>query len=262
MSPTDGGSPRRAWMPDPARIVSEQELRPGRRMAAPAVAAPASRTYRILRTDEVDPYDTPLQSAEIPTLGMARFAGLGDSFEGTARKAAKLSITAAERETFADLRDLIDTLPAHKTMVEHTPKITTTASSNRVDKEKRNVRVQTFLYAASRENDNDYHLILGRDPELAPSLYMTMEISGLPPSSSTHFARLTAARDAYKGFFADDLPGASYDFYDPPIPVEVEGSLFFDMSHATGSRPGPSSLRPNMPTVWEIHPIAEIVFEP
>ena len=34
------------------------------------------------------------------------------------------------------------------------------------------------------------------------------------------------------------------------------------MSHATGSRPGPAKLRPNMPVVWEIHPISKIVFEP
>jgi hypothetical protein len=124
------------------------------------------------------------------------------------------------------------------------------------------VRVRAFLYAASRENDNDFHLIIGRDPDLVPSLYMTMELSGLPPASSQHFTRLKAARAAYKAFFADDLPGASYDFFDPPIPIQIEGSLFFDMNHSTGGRPGPASLRPNMPTIWEIHPITSIVFEP
>ena len=70
------------------------------------------------------------------------------------------------------------------------------------------------------------------------------------------------ARDDYKAFFGSNLPGMSYDFYDPPIPVEIEGSLFFDMSHATGSKPGPSSLRDDIPTIWEIHPISKIVFEP
>jgi hypothetical protein len=93
-------------------------------------------------------------------------------------------------------------------------------------------------------------------------MYMTMEISGLPPRRSADFTRLKSARGAYKAFFGDDLPGASYDFYDPPIPVEIQGSLFFDMSHATGPRPGPQSLRQDMPTIWEIHPISEIVFEP
>jgi hypothetical protein len=89
-----------------------------------------------------------------------------------------------------------------------------------------------------------------------------MEVSGLPPANSPHFATLNAARDSYLEFFGDGLPGPSYDFYDPPIPVEIEGSLFFDMSHATGSRPGPSKLRPNMPVVWEIHPVSKITFEP
>jgi len=70
-------------------------------------------------------------------------------------------------------------------------------------------------------------------------------------------------RDDYKAFSeGDHLPGTSYDFYDPPVPVEVTGSLFFDMSHATGNGPGPQSLRHDIPTIWEIHPIPHILFEP
>lgn len=266
MPQSDGGTPRRAWMPDPDSIVIETELRPGRRVApAPrgaGAAVGASRTYRILRTSEVDPYDAPLEPAERPTLGMARFSGRGDAFRGTARKAAKISIAEAEVESFDDLRALIGTLPAEAGMVNHRPEISKEATSGRVDEENRNLRVKAFLYAASRENDNDYHLIVGRDPDLEPSLYMTMELSGLPPNSSEHFDRLKEARDAYKEFFTTELPGASYDFYDPPIPVEIEGSLFFDINHATGSRPGPRSLRRDMPVIWEIHPISEMVFEP
>jgi hypothetical protein len=189
-------------------------------------------------------------------------AAPNDNFRGTARKAAKLSIASAPMETFTDLRALIATLPAHKAMVSHVPAITTTATSNRVAEEKRNVKVTVFLYAASREDDNDFHLILGRAPGATPAVYMTMELSGLPPASSSAFAKLKAARESFKSFFGGDLPGTSYDFYSPPIPVEIEGSLFFDMSHATGSRPGPASLRPKMPVVWEVHPITKITFEP
>jgi hypothetical protein len=50
--------------------------------------------------------------------------------------------------------------------------------------------------------------------------------------------------------------------YDPPIPIEVEGSLFFDMSHANGQGPGPATLRKDIPTIWEIHPVSKILFEP
>ncbi len=122
--------------------------------------------------------------------------------------------------------------------------------------------MKAFIYAASHENDNDFHLIVGRDPAKLPEVYMTMELSGLPPKTATSHAKLEAARDAYKGFFHSNLPGMTYDFYDPPIPIQIEGSLFFDMSHATGQRPGPQSLKSRMPTIWEVHPISSITFEP
>ena len=44
---------------------------------------------------------------------------------------------------------------------------------------------------------------------------------------------------AFFGNQPNGLPGLTYDFYDPPIPLEIDGSLFFDLSHVTGGRPGP-----------------------
>ncbi len=184
-------------------------------------------------------------------------------FKGTARKAAKLSVATTKTiQPFNDLNALIATLPSKKSMVNHNPPITTSANSNRVSEENRNVRVLCWLYAASRENDNDYHLILGRVPGATPLRFMTMELSGLPPVTAASFPALKAARGAFNDFFGPNLPGTSYDFYPTPIPVQIEGSLFFDMTHATGTPPGPSSLRPNMPTIWEVHPITSIIFEP
>jgi hypothetical protein len=125
--------------------------------------------------------------------------------------------------------------------------------------------VTCYLYAASKESDNDFHLILGRAPGL-PQLYMTMELTGLPPSTSDDFATLKGVRDSFKSFFGTDgqdaLPGPGFDFYNPPIPVQVQGSLFFDQAHVEGTPPGPQSLRPNMPVIWEVHPITRMVFEP
>lgn len=189
-------------------------------------------------------------------------AAASDSYVGTARKAAKLAIANAPLETFKDLSTLINSLAPENKMAHHVPPITTTATSNRVAEEKRNVKVKVFLYAASREDDNDFHLILGRAPGSTPAVYFTMELSGLPPNSSSSFTKLKAARTAFKNFFGTSLPGSNYDFYSPPIPVEIEGSLFFDVNHVTGSRPGPASLRPKMPVVWEVHPITRITFEP
>jgi hypothetical protein len=181
----------------------------------------------------------------------------GDDFAGTARKAAKLSIATAKTETFSDVSKLIASLTPVDQMVKLN--IPTTASSNRVQQENRNVHVTAFLFAASAEADNDFHLIVGLDPKSGQEMYMTMEVSGLPPAGSAAFAPLSAARTAYKQFFgAANLPGAGYHFYQPPIPVQIDGSLFFDATHSTGQAPGPPSLKSRMPTIWEVHPIANI----
>lgn len=248
-------NPRRMGMPSLDSIDSKLTLS--------SAAAPAGK-YTVIRTKEIDSYET---KGPVPVgfaLEPAKLAvPTGDSFKGTARKAAKLSIANAHTEPFADLRDLVDSLVADDQMIDHDPEIKTTSTSKRVSEENRNIRVKAFIYAASREDDNDFHLIVGREAEhTSEELYMTMELSGLPPQSSKAFAKLKGARDAYKNFFGSDLPGMTYDFYDPPVPVEIEGSLFFDMNHASGQRPGPPSLKSRMPTIWEVHPISKIVFEP
>ena len=251
-------------LPEPRSVLVEMPLVPrsGTVMgAAPAGAPPVAPRYRILRTLEVDEYEAPLPASEIRAL-IPPFAAppTDNRFRGTSRRAAKLSIANAATESFEDVANLIPTLPAHDHMAQNAD-ITTGPENDRVDEEKRNVLVKAFLYAASLENDNDFHLIIGRDPRRRAT-YMTAEISGLPANGSSSFESLDEARRSYFAFFGDALPGTSYDFYDPPIPVEIEGSLFWDASHATGGRPGPSKLRPRMPIVWEIHPVTRIVFEP
>jgi hypothetical protein len=247
-------------LPDPSSVLIEMTLT-ARSGASTGAATPATGpTYRILRTLEVDEYEAPVPASEILDLGAPRPAPADNFFRGNSRKAAKLSVAEADIQSFDDLGALIETLVDHATMADH-PDISTDRDNDRVEEEKRNVHVRAFLYAASREDDNDFHLIIGRDPN-KPEKYFTVEISGLPPQNSPHFVTLDAARNAYFQFFGDGLPGTTYDFYDPPIPVEIEGSLFFDASHAHGSRPGPTKLRPNMPVVWEIHPVTKIVLEP
>jgi hypothetical protein len=237
---------------------------------------PGGATYRIIKTTEVDSYETTPTAVALSRVlrgkGAPKAAALakavkrppapvagGNQFAGTARKAAKLSIAAAPSENFNDLSDLIASLPSIDAMVNHKPLITTASTSKRVAEENRNVHVNAFLYAASREADNDFHLIIGRDPSAGQEMYMTMEISGLPPTNYPAFAKMNAARNAYTQFFgAANLPGAGYHFYQPPIPAKVDGSLFFDMTHATGQAPGPPSLKSRMPTIWEVHPISGI----
>jgi len=250
--------PLRTGMPALDSILSVKTLETSEATAmAESLDVPR---FRIIRTNEVDAYEEAATSQEALNIALAEAAPVGDKFDGTARKAAKLSLANAPVKTFGDLKTLINSLPAHEDMLAL--KIKTTATSDRVAQEKRNVRGKVFLYAASREDDNDFHLILGRSPDSSPEVYMTMELSGLPPASKPSFAKLKAARDAFKAFFGGDLPGLSYDFYDPPIPVRIEGSLFWDASHAKGTRPGPKSLKSRMPVVWEVHPISMITFNP
>jgi hypothetical protein len=246
------------------------------------------RTYRILKTTEVDSYETtptaealrkalhgklkpapkaitaaaklPLgkrRPGKPPRGGKPAPAAGGDDFAGTARKAAKLSIAAAKPKNFNDVSQLIASLPLDAEMVKLN--ISTAAGSTRVPQENRNAHVTGFLFAASREADNDFHLIVGRDPKAGQETYMTMEVSGLPPAGSPAFGALNTARTAYKTFFgAANLPGAGYHYYQPPIPVQIDGSLFFDATHSTGQAPGPPSLKSRMPTIWEVHPITNI----
>ena len=250
-------------LPEPKDVLVEFTFVPrrgatvagGMTIAGADLAGPR---YRILRTLEVDEYEEGVPAANIMPLAVPLAAPSDNRFKGTARKAAKLSIAKAPIEPFDDIAALVKKLASHATMEKK--KIPTDAGSDRVPEEKRNVRVGAFLYAASREDDNDYHLIVGCDPA-DKATYMTVEISGLPPKSSESFEKLKEVRDAYLEFFGDGLPGATYDFYDPPIPVEIEGSLFWDASHAKGGRPGPQKLRPKMPVVWEVHPVTKIRFE-
>lgn len=221
-------------------------------------------SFTIIHTQEMDQYE---KSAMGPGLAAAAVpaAPTGDNFGGTARKAAKLSISTAKTENFKDLKDLVKSLVPEAKMKAHKPKITTTATSKRVKEEERNVHVTAFMYAASREADNDFHLIIGRNPKDTPEMYMTMELSGLPPASSPSIKDLKAARDAFKKFFktktGGKLPGLTYDFYQPPVPVQINGSLFFDMTHAKGPHPGPPSLKSRMPVIWEVHPITKIALK-
>jgi hypothetical protein len=246
----------RPGLPDPASVVEEIPFGGTEGVGG----APA---YRILRTTELDEYEE-LEGPELEAKKKKKKAP-GEQFGGTSRRVAKLSLINAQVEAFTDVSDLIDTLPDHADM--QALDISTDADSNRVEEESRNVRVDAFIYAASIEDDNDYHLIVGRDPEAdGGPMYITMELSGLPPANMSSHAALKKARDAFKKYFADffdgQLPGTRYDFYDPPIRVQIEGPLFLDASHATGGRPGPQSLRDDIPTVWEVHPIGKMKLFP
>jgi hypothetical protein len=267
--PSSASPPRlspRAGLPARDSIVGVVEFTPfdaAQPFSASSAAAPAVSKYRMIITDEQDEYEKP-EPAGAPGLELffASAAAVPDDFKGKERRPAKLSVANARTEKFDDLKDLIASLVPDEDMIDRYPPIKRGETSRRVKEEKRNVSVKAFLYAHSVEDDHDYHLIIGRDPQARPEMYMTAEVSGLPPAWSASRKELQGARDSYKSFFGSKLPGQKYVFPDPPIPVFVKGSLFFDVTHAGGTSPGPKSLKSRMPTIWEIHPVTKIKFEP
>jgi hypothetical protein len=197
-------------------------------------------------------------SIGVPALGASQGV-IDDTFRGLARAAAKLSVSDTSVERFKDLKDLIKSLPADDFMASHVPPITNDRTSNRVAEEQRNVSLRAFLYAASREASNDYHLVISDVPDGSSGVYMTAIVSGLPDANSPYFAKLKSPREILKGFFSRHLPSAGYTHYNPPIPLEIEGSLFFNPIFV-GRPIGPAKLRAK--TAWEIRPITKLVFEP
>jgi hypothetical protein len=230
----------------PAPVAVQPSLMPDR-----IVTSPKGRQYRMIDTGEAGLF------VEKRQVGGPGGATRIDDFNGHDRKAAKISIADAPTETFANVAGLIATLPSDATM--KALDISMDADSDRVEKEKRNVSVRGFIYAVKFEDDHDYHVILGLSPDAAQKVFLNVEVSGLPLGGS-HRARLKDARTAFKDFFKEhgDHFGSSYKKFHPPIPVRIEGSLFFDVDHPAGVV-GPTGMRPK--TAWEIHPVTKIEFE-
>jgi hypothetical protein len=217
--------------------------------------SPSGKTYARLHTPKSDN----LEPVSIPVVPAGAAPNV-DNFNGTARKAAKLSIATGTVESFTDLGDVLDSVIPDATM--RGKNISKTADSGRLSpEEERVVTVTAFLYASSKESDNDFHCIMGRDPS-QPARYMNVEVSALPPSGSASLAVIRAARNQFKVFFTtngDGLPTAGYDKFNPPIPVKITGSLFFDVDHVPPAV-GPTGMKPK--SAWEIHPVSDLQFEP
>jgi hypothetical protein len=179
-----------------------------------------------------------------------------DVFAGSARKAAKTSYATAAYVTYASIASLRASLQTDTYM--HTLGITT--SSPRVTAEKRDVSVTTaYLYAISRESDNDFHMIIG-DASHTSGTLMNCECGGLPSSTTAaSYTTMKTVRNYIKSYFGTDFCGHSgYTIFSTPIKITVlKGSLFYDIDHSPGTI-GPTGYRAN--TSWEMHPISTITF--
>ena len=230
----------------------------------PASQASPARTFTSAKTRTTYTYvivpHTEAKSPKFETVTPGLIAPGPEDFTGNDRKAAKTSLVNGSPANFVDVARLLRSplFVADATMVKRNPPISKAASSDRIAEERHNVVVTGFLYASTRESDNDFHCIVGMATAQAPQ-YVNVEVSGLPVSGAFR-PPIKAARDSFAKFFGEDLPtSADYSKFNPPIKVRITGSIFFDVDHKAGTI-GPLGMRPK--TAWEIHPVSEIVFEP
>ncbi len=183
-------------------------------------------------------------------------SGCSNIFAGSARAAAKTSYALPAAVTYANISALRLSLQTDANM--HTKGLG--SSSPRITEEKRNVNITSaYLYAISRESDNDYHMIIG-DASHTPSTLLNCECGGLPSStSSPAYTTINNLRAYIKSYFGTDFCNQSgYTKFSTPIHITVlKGSLFYDIDHSPGSI-GPTGLRAN--TSWEMHPIHDLHF--
>jgi hypothetical protein len=236
---------------------------------APAVSRPAVETARRIRPSTKPRVialvkDTGFRERIVkpgPSLTARTGVDDGVAFAGVARKASKISIAPPKPAEDQDLSELISWCRQHDVeMRHHTPPVTTAANSSRVAEENRNVSVDGWIHFAKKEDDNDYHVIIGTSGNLSNAQMMNVEISGLPPHGSKSFNTLKQARDSFESLFESALPQMRKSGYArlTPTHVHITGSMFYDIDHGAGAV-GPTGHRAK--SAWEIHPVTNISAE-
>jgi len=197
------------------------------------------------------------QPIQQESVGLPKLNCSTERFYGKTRAAVKTSAAQAEVEKYANLEDLLKTLPTPDYMRKKSKLLGNTRSEKRVEEENRNVTIKKcYIYFMKREPDNDYHIIVGSQSTLEKSVFFNIEVSGLPDPDSIGYAALDKARKQFQDKFGPYC-FESYQRYEVPVEVSITGSLFYDIGHGDGVV-GPKGYRP--PTSWEIHPVTAIDF--
>ena len=181
-----------------------------------------------------------------------------NDFNGTSRRKAKTSYLAGTPTVYQSVRELRTSLTPEKTMLSlDIPYGMGSENSDRVTQEMHVVRVTAYLYAYTKEKDHDYHLMVGDAPSDSARMFMNMEVSGLPVTGP-YRAKLSDVRSRFKDFFGlGDQGPQNYVPVNPPMPVRITGSVFFDMDHALPQNYVKyNGFEPK--SGWEIHPITDI----
>jgi hypothetical protein len=216
------------------------------------------KTYQILATTDQGANEVEELEKNRSALAAGADVPPEDVFAGTARRLAKTTIFTGDPKAFASVGDLRDWLPDNDHMVGL--QIGKGPDVKRVDEEKSNVTVDGFIYAFRKESDNDYHVIVGDAPDAANPRYLNVEVSGIPAAGTdANRDQLKAVRKAFQQAFNLESEGPdSYFRPQPPVPVKITGSLFWDPEHEPPHTVGPQDFQPK--TAWEVHPVSQIEF--
>jgi hypothetical protein len=128
--------------------------------------------------------------------------------------------------------------------------------------ENKNVVVRkAFLFAIYKEDDNDYHMIVGSTSSLSTAVLMNIEISGLPRVAGVTIKnKFRNTRNRIESVpYLQNIPCMPSPVKLLATPIElkdIKGSLFWDAQHAGGGV-GPKAARPK--SAWEIHPVIDLV---
>jgi hypothetical protein len=189
-----------------------------------------------------------------------------DDFCGTYRAGPKTSFykingQLADFEAFANVKDLVQTLPKDQAMRTKYGWSLQAAPKARVTEERLNVEITEGYIVAVKpgEDDRDFHVIVSSSPNRSGATFMNVEVSGLPLNGvdTDEFVRV-------RGEIQSLLPsgsnqGSGYIMLNPAIKVSIKGSVYFDGDHQAGCQRGcPGPARAKQQTVWEIHPVYSI----
>jgi hypothetical protein len=209
--------------------------------------APNGKIYK-MRVSEADWTDQ--DTSDIMSLTVNCLDSL---YDGKDRKTPKTTFAVGATKIFQSVLHLINFLPKDSVMRKKVKRTT----NQRVIEEQKNVRLKkdTYLYAFAKEDDGDYHVIIGDHILMSKATFFNVEISGLPAENPN--PKLIAVRKEFERFFEGKCSSKYLSFEDTPIKIDIQGSLFFDVSHVVG-QVGPDNMKPL--TNWEIHPISKLIF--
>jgi hypothetical protein len=183
-----------------------------------------------------------------------------NEFKGVARAEAKTHPSTKTTRNYKTVGDVLKNLPTDSYM----KRIGVGDNTPRTPDEDYNVFIEkASLFYISKEDDQDFHLIIGDINENGEkSNFMTAEIAGLPKGETNTLAYQLLERtrrqlyEKYPDFFTGNRK--TFKPLSKPPEITIRGTLFFDNRHSAGQI-GAGAAKPN--TVWEIHPVTFIDFK-